>query len=328
MSSRRAFIRLLGGAAVAWPLAARAQQPAMPVVGYLSARSPEDTTHLVEAFRRGLKETGFIDGQNVTVEYRWALGQYDRLPAMAAEFARRPVAIIVATGGEPAALAAKAATSTVPIVFSIGGDPIKQGLAASFNRPGGNSTGITLLTNQLEPKRLGLLRQLVPQATTIGFLLNPSYPPSEGQLKDAEEAARAMSQQIHILRADTDKEIDAAFQTVTQQGIAALAVAAAPFFDTRRAKLVALAARHAVPTMYHFREFAEAGGLVSYGIDPADVYRQVGVYSGRVLKGDKAAELPVMQATKFEFVINLKTARTLGLDVPLGLSAGADEVIE
>ena len=325
MSSRRAFIRLLGGAAVAWPLAARAQQPAMPVVGYLSARSPEDTTHLMEAFRRGLKETGFIDGQNVTVEYRWALGQYDRLPAMAAEFARRPVAVTVATGGEPAALAAKAATSTVPIVFSIGGDPIKQGLAASFNRPGGNSTGITLLTNQLEPKRLGLLRQLVPQATTIGFLLNPSYPPSEGQLKDAEEAARAMSQQIHILRADTDDEIDAAFQTVTQQGIAALAVAAAPFFDTRRAKLVALAARHAVPTMYHFREFAEAGGLVSYGIDPADVYRQVGVYSGRVLKGDKAAELPVMQATKFEFVINLKTARTLSLDVPLGLSAGADE---
>src|SRR5262249_21711985 len=229
MSSRRAFIRLLGGAAVAWPLAARAQQPAMPVVGYLSARSPEDTTHLMEAFRRGLKGTGFIDGQTVTVEYRWALGQYDRLPAMAAEFARRPVAIIVATGGEPAALAAKAATSTVPIVFSIGGDPIKQGLAASFNRPGGNSTGITLLTNQLEPKRLGLLRQLVPQATTIGFLLNPSYPPSEGQLKDAEEAARAMSQQIHILRADTDDEIDAAFQTVTQQGIAALAVAAAPF---------------------------------------------------------------------------------------------------
>ena len=209
MIGRREFITLLGGATASWPLAARAQQATVPVIGYLSARSPEDTTHLVEAFRRGLKETGFIDGQNVTVEYRWALGQYDRLPAMAAEFARRPVSVIVATGGEPAALAAKTATSTVPIVFSIGGDPIKQGLAASFNRPGGNSTGFTLLTNQLEPKRLGLLRQLVPQATTIGFLLNPSYPPSEGQLKDAEEAARAMSQQIHILRADTDNEIEA-----------------------------------------------------------------------------------------------------------------------
>jgi len=325
---RREFISLLGGAAAAWPLAARAQQPAMPVIGYLSARSPDDTAHLVDAFRKGLGESGFTEGRNVTIEWRWALGQYDRLPAMAAEFARRPVAVIVATGGEPAAPAAKSATSTAPIVFSIGGDPIKQGLAASFNRPGGNSTGITLLTNQLEPKRLGLLRQLVPQANTIGFLLNPSYPPSESQLNDAEEAARAMKQQIHILRADTDDEIDAAFQTVTRQRIAALAVAAAPFFDTRRAKLVALAARHAVPTMYHFREFAEAGGLVSYGMDPADVYRLVGVYAGRVLKGDKPAELPVMQAMKFEFVINLKTARTLGLDVPLGLSAGADELIE
>jgi putative tryptophan/tyrosine transport system substrate-binding protein len=325
---RREFITLLGGVAAAWPLSARAQQATMPIIGYLSARSPDDTTHLVEAFRRGLNETGFIDGQNVTVEYRWALGEYGRLPAIAAEFARRPVAVIVATGGEPAALAAKTASSTVPIVFSIGGDPIKQGLAASFKRPGGNSTGITLLTNQLEPKRLGLLRQLVPQATTIGFLLNPSYPPSEGQLKDAEEAARAMKQQIHILRADTDDDIDAAFETVTRRSVPALAVAAAPFFDTRRAKLVALAARHVVPTMYHFREFAEAGGLVSYGIDPADVYRQVGIYTGRVLKGDKPAELPVMQATKFEFVINLKTARKLGLDVPLGLSAGADELIE
>jgi putative tryptophan/tyrosine transport system substrate-binding protein len=325
---RREFITLLGGAAASWPIAARAQQSTMPIIGYLSARSSDDTTHLVEAFRRGLKETGFIDGQNVAVEYRWALGEYGRLPAIAAEFARRPVAVIVATGGEPAALAAKTATSTVPIVFSIGGDPIKQGLAASFNRPGGNSTGITLLTNQLAPKRLGLLRQLVPQATTIGFLLNPSYGPSEDQVKDAEEAARAMGQQIQILRADTDDEIDGAFETVTRRSIPALAVAAAPFFDTRRAKLVALAARHAVPTMYHFREFAEAGGLVSYGIDPADVYRQVGIYTGRVLKGDKPAELPVMQATKFEFVINLKTARKLGLDVPLGLSAGADEAIE
>jgi putative tryptophan/tyrosine transport system substrate-binding protein len=326
--NKREFITLLGGAVAAWPLAARAQQSTMPMVGYLSARSPDDTAHLVEAFRRGLNETGFIDGQNVRVEYRWAFGEYDRLPAVAAEFARRPVAVIVATGGEPAALAAKMASLTIPIVFSIGGDPIKQGLAASFKRPGGNSTGITLLTNELEPKRLGLLRQLVPQATSIGFLLNPSYPPSEDQLKDAEEAARAMRQQVYVLRADTDDDIDGAFETVTRRSIPALAVAAAPFFDTRRAKLVALAARHAVPTMYHFREFAEAGGLVSYGIDPADVYRQVGIYTGRVLKGDKPAELPVMQATKFEFVINLKTARALGLEVPLGLTAAADEVIE
>jgi putative tryptophan/tyrosine transport system substrate-binding protein len=326
--TRREFITLLGGTAAAWPLAARAQQSTMPMVGYLSARSPDDTAHLVEAFRRGLNETGFIDGQNVTVEYRWAFGDYGRLPAIAAEFARRPVAVIVATGGEPAALAAKMASLTIPIVFSIGGDPIKQGLAASFKRPGGNSTGITLLTNELEPKRLGLLRQLVPQATSIGFLLNPSYPPSEDQLKDAEEAARAMRQQVYVLRADTDDDIDEAFETVTRRSIPALAVAAAPFFDTRRAKLVALAARHAVPTMYHFREFAEAGGLVSYGIDPADVYRQVGIYTGRVLKGDRPAELPVMQATKFEFVINLKTARALGLEVPLGLTAAADEVIE
>jgi putative tryptophan/tyrosine transport system substrate-binding protein len=325
---RREFITLLGGAAASWPLAARAQQPALPVIGYLSARGSDDTAHLVAAFRKGLGESGFVEGRNVTIEWSWALGQYDRLPAMAAEFARRPVAVIVATGGEPAAVAAKTATSSIPIVFSVGGDPTRLGLAASFSRPGGNSTGFTLLTNQLEPKRLGLLRQLVPQAQTIGFLVNPSFPPSANQVSDAEEAARAMKQKIRILRADTDDEIDAAFEAVTREGIAALAVAAGPFFDTRRARLVALAARHAVPTMYHFREFAEAGGLVSYGIDPADVYRQVGVYAGRVLKGDKPAELPVMQATKFEFVINLRTARTLGLDVPLGLSAAADEVLE
>jgi putative tryptophan/tyrosine transport system substrate-binding protein len=326
---RRELITLLGGAAAAALASeARAQQPALPVIGYLSARSPDDTAHLVAAFRKGLGESGFVEGRNVTIEWSWALGQYDRLPAMAAEFASRPVAVIVATGGETAALAAKTATSSIPIVFAVGGDPIKDGLAASFNRPGGNSTGLTLLTSQLEPKRLGLLRQLVPQAQTIGFLVSPSSLTSANQVSDAQEAARAMKQQIRILRADTDDEIDAAFEAVTREGIAALAVAAGPFFDTRRAKLVALAARHAVPTMYHFREFAEAGGLVSYGIDPADVYRQVGVYAGRVLKGDKPAELPVMQATKFEFVINLRTARTLGLDVPLGLSAAADEVLE
>jgi putative ABC transport system substrate-binding protein len=325
---RRTFIAVLGGAAAAWPLAARAQQPAMPVIGYLSARSPDDTTHLVAAFNKGLGETGFIDSRNVTIDWSWGRGQYEQLPAMAAEFVRRRVALIVATGGEPAALAAKAATSTIPIVFSIGGDPVSQGLAASFSHPGGNTTGFTLLTNQLEPKRLGLLRQFLPQAAIIGFLVNPGFPPSERQLADAQTAARAMGLQIHVLRADTDGDIDAAFETITRERIAAVLVAAAPFFDTRRGKLVALAARHAVPAMYHFREFADAGGLVSYGIDPADVYRQIGVYAGRVLKGAKPADLPVMQATKFEFVINLKAARALGLEVPLGLTAAADEVIE
>jgi putative ABC transport system substrate-binding protein len=266
---RREFITLLGGAA-AWPLAARAQQPAMPVIGYLSARSPDDTTHLLAAFRRGLGEHGFVEGQNVTIEYRWALGRYDRLQEMATELVRRPVAVLTATGGEPSALAAKAATSTIPIVFSIGGDPVKQGLVASYNRPGGNATGVSLLTSPLEQKRLGLLRELVPQATTMGFLLNPTLPQSGSQLSDIQEAARTLNLQIHVLRASTDHEIDSAFETVAPQRIQALAVAADPFFDTRREKLVALAARHAVPTMYHFREYAVAGGLVSYGVDPSD----------------------------------------------------------
>jgi putative ABC transport system substrate-binding protein len=324
---RRQFVFALGGAAVAWPLAAGAQQPTMPVIGYLSARSPEDTAHLVPAFRQGLSEGGFVEGQNVTIEYRWALGQVDRLPALAVELAGRPVTILVTTGGESAALAAKAATSTIPIVFSMG-DPVKAGLAASYSRPGGNATGINILTETLEPKRLGLLRGLVPQAATIGFLLNPDFPAAESQSKDMQEAARAIGLQIHVLRANTDREIEAAFETVAQHRIAALAVAASPFFDTRRDTLVALAARYAVPTMYHFREYAAAGGLVSYGIDPIDTYRQVGVYAGRILKGAKPADLPVLQPTKFEFVINLKTAKALGLDVPLHLQQLADEVIE
>ena len=325
---RREFMSLLGGAAMASPFAANAQQPAVPVIGYLSTRSPDDSAHLVAAFHKGLGETGFVEGLNVTIEWNWALGEYDRLPALVEELMRRQMTVIVATGGEPAALAARAATTSIPIVFAIGGDPIRQGLAASLSRPGGNMTGITLLTAQLEPKRLGLLRQWFPQAMTVGFLLNSSFPLAEGQLKDAQAAARAIDLQIRVLPANTDGEIDVAFDTITRERIAPLLVAASPFFDTRRPKLVALAARHAVPTMYQFREFADAGGLVSYGIDPADVYHQVGVYAGRVLKGAKPAELPVMQASKFEFVINLKTAKTLGPDVPLGLTAGADEVIE
>src|SRR2546430_1662237 len=259
---RRDFITLIGGAGT-WPLTAQAQQPAMPVIGYLSARSPEDTAHLVPVFRRGLAENGYVEGQTVTIEYRWALGQPERLPAMAAELVRRPVDVLASTGGESAALAAKAATSTIPIAFIIGGDPVKLGLAASYNRPGGNATGINILTSTLEPKRLGLLHELVPQAATIGVLFNPNFPPFEDQIRDAQEAARAVGVQIHVLRASTDREIDAAFETDAQQRIAALAVGADPFFDTRREKLVALAAGHGVRALYHFRAFIRGVGAPS-----------------------------------------------------------------
>jgi ABC-type uncharacterized transport system substrate-binding protein len=325
---RRKFITLVGGAAAAWPLSTRAQQSAMPVIGYLSARSPDDTAHLVVAFRRGLGEGGFVEGQNVMIEYRWALGHPEQLPAMAVELMRKPVDVLASTGGESAALAAKAATATIPIVFIIGGDPVKLGLAASYNQPGGNATGINILTSTLEPKRLGLLHELVPQAATIGVLFNPSFPPFEGQIRDVQEAAHAVGVQIHVLRASTDREIDAAFETVAQQRIAALAVGADPFFDTRRDKLMAMAARGAVPTMYHFREFAAAGGLMSYGIDSLETYRQVGVYAGQILKGAKPADLPVLQPSKFEFVINLKAAKALGVKISDNLLSLADEVIE
>jgi putative ABC transport system substrate-binding protein len=324
---RREFITLLGMAAAS-PLAARAQQPAMPVIGYLSARSREDTSHLIAAFQRGLAESDYVDGRNVTIEYRFALGQYDKLPAMADELVRLPVTVIATTGGEPAALAAKAATSSIPIVFAIGSDPVKQGLTASINRPGANATGITSLTNEMEPKRLGLLRELVPQAHTIGFLLNPSFTQAESQLADMQQAARAMNLAITVFRANTDQEIDAAFEAIAQQRVPALVVGANPFFDTRRKKLVALAARNAVLAIYHFREYADDGGLMSYGLNFADVYRLVGVYTGKVLRGAKPSELPVMQATKFEFVINLKTAKALGVQISDNLLSLADAVIE
>ena len=324
---RREFIALLGGA-VALPLAARAQQPAMPVIGYLSARSPDDTRHLLGAFRRGLAEMGYVEDQNITIEYRWAFGQYERLPALAAELVRRPVTVIASTGGEGAALAAQAATSAIPIVFAGGGDPVRASLVASYNRPGGNLTGIDTLTSTLEAKRLGLLRDLVPRAAMIGFLMNPNYSPAEAQLRDVQEAGRVLGLRIHALRANVDSEIDAAFATVAQQRIPALVVAAGPYFDTHREKLVGLAARHAVPTMYHFREFAAAGGLVSYGVDIVDIYRQVGVYVGRLLRGAKPADLPVLRPTKFEFVINLRTAKALGLEIPNAMQLLADEVIE
>ena len=322
---RRQFIQLIAAGVAAWPLAVRAE---MPVIGYLSARSPEDTGHLVQAFRRGLSEAGFVEGQNVTVEYRWARGQQDRLPDLAAELVRKPVTLLVSTGGESAALAAIGKTSTIPIAFIIGGDPVKLGLVASYQRPGGNATGITILSATLEPKRLELLRELMPNVSVIGALLDPNFPPYEAQLRDLREAARTLSLQVKDFQVSDDAAIDKAFEAIKDQNIAAVIVVAGPFFDTRRDKIVALAERHAVPTMYHFREFAEAGGLMSYGIDSRVSYRQIGVYAGGILKGEKPAELPVRQPTKFELVINLRTAKTLGLKVPLTLQVAADEVIE
>lgn len=321
---RRVFIKITIAASLfVWPLAVRAD---MPVIGYLSARSPEDTGHLVEAFRKGLGEAGFVEGQNVIVEYRWARGQQDRLPDLAADLVRKPVTLLVSTGGEAAALAAKGKTSTIPIAFIIGGDPVKLGLVATYQRPGANATGITILTATLEPKRLELLRELLPNVSTVGALLDPNFPPYEAQLRDLREAARALGLQIQDFRVSDDAAIDKAFETIASQNIGAVIVVAGPFFD--RDKIVALAARHAVPTMYHFREFAEAGGLISYGIDSRVTYRQIGVYAGGILKGEKPADLPVRQPTKFELVINLKTAKALGLKVPLTLQVAADEVIE
>jgi putative ABC transport system substrate-binding protein len=324
---RREFIGIVSGA-VAWPLAARAQQPTMPVIGFLNSGSADAYADRIVAFREGLGQIGYIEGQNATIDFRWAFGQYERLAGLATELARRPVSVLVATGGEPAALAAKTATSSIPIIFAIGGDPVKLGLVASYNQPGGNATGATLLTATLETKRLGLLHELVPHAATIGALLNPNYPVFDGQLKDVGDAAQTFGLQLNVLRANTDEEIEVAFKTVKQLNIAALAVAAAPFFDTRRAKLVSLAARYAVPTVYQFREFATAGGLMSYGVSIPHVYRQVGVYTGRILKGEKPADLPVVQPTKFELVINLKIAKVLGITVPQSILSQADEVID
>jgi putative ABC transport system substrate-binding protein len=321
---RRELITLLGGAAAAFPFAVRAEQP---TIGFLSLRSPEDSERQVAAFRRGLAESRYVEVQTVTIEYRWGRGQSDQLPAMAAELARRSVALIVA-GTEPAALAAKAATSTIPIVFVIGSDPVKLGLVASINRPGGNATGFNILTNTLEAKRLGLLHELVPRTETIGVLVNPGLRASASQLDDVQQAAAAIGLKVDVLQATTDSEIDAAFDVLDQRRIGALVVSANSFFDTRREKIVALAASHAVPVIYQFREFITSGGLISYGVDLADVYRQVSIYAGRILKGEKPADLPVVQPTKFELVLNLKTARTLSLTIPPGVLAITDEVIE
>ena len=323
---RREFIGLLSGAATVWSLAASAQQK--PVIGFLNSGSADTYADRITAFHQGLQQLGYVDGENVVVVYRWALGQYDRLPAFAAELVNRRVSVLVATGGEPAALAAKSATSTIPIVFAIGGDPIKLGLVASYNRPGGNATGANILAAEMDGKRLGLLHEMMPNATRVGALLNPNFPPYAEQLNDLQHAARMANLEVEILHANTDEEIDAAFEFASQKRLEALVLAASPFFDTRRDKLIALSAGHALPTIYHFREFAVAGGLMSYGVSIPHIYRQIGVYAGRILKGEDPAQLPVHQPTSFELVVNLRTAKALGLTIPPTLLARADEVIE
>ena len=326
---RRAFITLMGGAAAAWPLAARAQQPAMPVIAFVSGRSLEGSTRFADAFRKGLNEAGYVEGQNVTVEYYWLDGQYDRLPSLMADLVRRRVAVIASPGSNPAALAAKAATTTIPIVFGVGEDPVKLGLVASLARPGGNATGINFFVAEVLAKRLGLLHQLVPKAVRIAVLVNPANASTaEATLRDIPEAARAIGLQIQVLNASTSREIEAAFATLARDRAEALYVAADGFFTSRRVQFATLAMRYAVPMAHSARETVEAGGLMSYGTDIGDMYHRVGVYTGRVLKGAKPADLPVLQATRFEFVINLQTARALGLEVPNTIQLLADEVIE
>jgi putative tryptophan/tyrosine transport system substrate-binding protein len=325
---RREFIRLIGSAAALWPLGAHAQSPQMPVIGFMSGRGPDDSARLVSAFREGLAESGFIEGQNIKIEFRWAEGDYGRLPGLAADLVSRGVGVLVGVGGDVSAVAAKQATTTIPVVFGMGGDPVKAGLVASFNRPGGNVTGFTLWTNDMESKRLGLLRELVPSASLIGILVNPQFPPAAEELKELEVAAKAVNQQILAAPANDDAGLQAALTSLAQNRVGAFLVTAAPFFDTRRNRIVEFAAQNRLPAIYQFHEYALAGGLISYGPNAMESYRNAGVYAGRILKGAKPADLPVLQPTKFDFVINLKTAKTLGLTVPPTLLAEAGEVIE
>ena len=326
---RRDFIGLVGGVAFTWPLVARAQQSMMPVIGFLDSRSPDALTKRLRGFRLGLKDTGHFEGENVAIEYRWAENQFDRLPMLAADLVRRQVAVIATSGGTTTTLAAKTATTTIPIVFTSGQDPVGQGLVASLARPGGNLTGINFFNNELAAKQLELLRELAPAATRVAVLVDPaSAMNTESTLREVESAARAMRLQIQVLNASTSREIDAAFATIVRERPDALFVNGDSFLNVRRVQLVLLAGRHGVPAIYSGREFAEAGGLMSYGSDITDAYRQQGVYVGRILKGAKPADMPVVQASKFELVINAQTARMLGITVPPSLLARADEVIE
>ena len=325
---RRDFISVLGGA-VAWPASGHAQQPALPVIGYLSSRSPTDSAHIVAAFRQGLNEAGFVDKQNVVIEFRFAEGNFDRLPALAADLVLRQVNVLVATGGTVSVIKAKPVVpATIPVVFAMGGDPVKLGVVASLNRPGGNITGVSFLVNGLAAKSVELLHELVPKAEVIGCLTNPKDPNAPSDTREAQVAADALGQKLVVAKASTESEIESAFTTFVQQQVTALFVDTDPFFTDQRAKIVALAARHALPAVYQLREFADAGGLLTYGTSITDANRQLGVYTGRVLKGTKPADLPVEQSTRFELIINLKAAKALGLEVPWMLLAHADEVIE
>ena len=324
---RRAFVTLLGGAAV-WPLAARAQQRGLPVIGFLGAPSAAPYARYVAAVHQGLKEVGYVEHQNVAMEYRWADSQYDRLPALAADLVSRRVAVIVPIGGSPAVLAAKAATSTIPIVFNLGADPIELGLVTNLSRPGGNITGIAMMALEIETKQLQLLHELAPTSTSIAILLNPSSGQAQPQEREAQEAARVLGLQVLVLKASTEREIEQAFAALVRERAGALLVGADTFFVSQATLFVVLTARHSIPTIYPFRPYVDAGGLMSYGASLLDSYRQTGVYAGRVLKGEKPADLPIVQPTNFELVINLKTARAVGIAIPPTLLARADEVIE
>jgi ABC-type uncharacterized transport system substrate-binding protein len=326
--NRREFITLLGGAAAAWPRVAHAQQPAMPVIGFLYALPFSANEHLVVAFRKGLNETGYVEGRNVAIEYRSADGDYDRLPALAAELVARRVAVIATSGGTPAARAATAATKTIPIVFTTGGDPVQLGLVASLNRPGGNATGINVMTTALEPKRLELLREIAPRADVIAFLVNPDNADASAQLRDVEAAARSIGQQIIIIHASTDDDLENALVKVVNQRAGALLVANDAFFNARREQIAKIVAYHGLPAIYAYREYVAAGGLMSYSTSLTETLRQVGRYTGQILKGDKPAELPIMRPTKFELVLNLKAAKAIDLAIPESFLLRADEVIE